>query len=338
MYSSASHITYSFIVTTYNSEGWIQQCISSVLAQSFTGFDILVLDSGSSDGTLAYLKSIKDSRIKIYTTPNRLGIVENWQRITGIPRNEFMTILGHDDILYPDYLASIDQLIQQFPDAGLYQTHFNFIDGNGQLIRACHPMNPVILPGELLEAVLQNTIEITATGFMVRSKDYDAVGGIAVYPNLLYADIELWLKLILDNYLAISRANCFEFRLHINNTSKSTGTFRFTAFEMLIDFLDSLKKTSAKYQLIIDKNIGAFLKNHVVGSCHKLIYIPKGNRNQVTMDGIIASAKRCARKIAPYLDFKPEQYAGIRVAKLVDSSSLLRKMFLFYKGFQKRMY
>src|SRR6187551_2323564 len=118
---------YSFLIPTYNSDRWIQSCINSILAQTYTGFDIIIVDSGSTDGTLKWISEIGDSRIRIYTTDVRLGIVENWQRFTTIPRNEFMTIMGHDDILYPNYLETIDQLIAQNPDAELFQTHFNFI-------------------------------------------------------------------------------------------------------------------------------------------------------------------------------------------------------------------
>ena len=155
-----------------------------------------------------------------------------------------MTIMGHDDVLYPHYLSTIDKLIEENPRAGLYQTHFNFIDANGEVIRAGASMKLHTTPGILLEGVLQNRIEITATGFMVRSKQYDALGGIPAYPNLLYADIELWLKLIRDSYLAVAPENCFEFRLHLDNTSKSTGEFRLIAFEMLIDFFCQLSGSS----------------------------------------------------------------------------------------------
>ena len=174
---------YSFIVPTFNSEQWIRTCINSILAQTYTGFDIIVLDSGSTDGTLQWIQALVDQRIKIYPVEKRLNIVENWSRIVSIPRNEFMTIMGHDDVLYPHYLDTINKLIESFPDAGLYQTHFNFINGKGELIRSCIPMKSQIKPLEFLEAVLQNGIEITATGFMVRSCQYDLAGGIPKYPH-----------------------------------------------------------------------------------------------------------------------------------------------------------
>lgn len=329
---------YSFLIPTYNSERWIKACIHSILAQTYTGFDIIIIDSGSNDRTIEWIRMIGDSRIKIHTTDVRLGIVENWQRFNLVPRNEFMTIMGHDDILYPHYLATINTLIEQNPDAGLYQAHFNFIDAKGEVIRAGAPMESHITQEALLESVLQNKIEITATGFMVRSKDYDALSGIPAYPNLLYADIELWLKLVRDSYLAVAPEICFEFRLHVDNTSKSTGEFRLTAFEMLVDFLYKLKNEKTAYQQIIERNGIAFFKNYVVGSCHKLIYIPLANRNKVTMDKIIASSKKCVQKLLPGNDFRPEKFPGIILAKLIDCNYVFRSLFLFYKSFQKRTF
>lgn len=329
---------FSIIVPTYNSERWIQSCVNSILAQTFPDFDIIILDSGSTDGTLAWIRSLNDGRIRVYTTSERLGIKENWQRIVTTPRNEFMTIMGHDDILYPDYLFTINKLIEQFPDAGLYQTHFNFIDEKGQLIRACTPIEKIIKPDQLIKSVLQNKIEIVATGFMMRSKEYDAIGGIPGYPNLLYADTELWINLIRQSYLAVAPETCFEFRFHIDNTSKSPGKIRLIAFERMIDFFCQLKNETLPYKLIIERNAEAFLKSYVIGACHKLIYVSKNNRDNVTMELIIESAKRCAQKLLPGVSFEPERFRAIVFAKLIDSNILLRNLFLFYKSFQKRTF
>jgi glycosyltransferase involved in cell wall biosynthesis len=329
---------YSFIVPTYNSEQWIEPCINSILAQTYTGFDIIILDSGSTDKTLNWISRINDKRIRLYTTDKRLSIVENWSRITTVPRNEFMTIMGHDDILYPHYLDTINKLTEEFPDAGLYHTHFNFIDDKGKIIRACTPMENRITPAGLLEDILKNNIEITATGYMIRSQQYDLAGGIPPYSNLLYADIELWLKMILKSYLAVSPENCFEFRLHVGNTSKATNIKRLTAFERLIDFFWTLKNTNTGYNLLIENNAFQFLKDYAVGSCHKLIYISKQKRNGVTMDNIIDTAKKCAHKLLPDSRFTPENLKEIHLAKLIDGNAVLRSLFLFYKSFKKRTY
>ena len=57
-----------------------------------------------------------------------LTIEENWHRVVTIPKNEFITLIGHDDILDPHYLSVMDKLIARHPKASLYQTHFRKID------------------------------------------------------------------------------------------------------------------------------------------------------------------------------------------------------------------
>src|SRR5690349_8749851 len=130
---------YSIVLPVRNGGEYIKQCVSSILGQTMPEFNLIVLDNNSSDGTGAYIKSIKDSRIILYESPRSLTIEENWARITKIKKNEFITLIGHDDLLGPDYLSIMDELIRRFPDASLYQSYFNFIDNNGREIKKCKP-------------------------------------------------------------------------------------------------------------------------------------------------------------------------------------------------------
>lgn len=329
---------YSFIVPTYNSEHWIESCINSILAQSYSGFNLIILDSGSTDETLSWIKSLKDDRILIYETENRLGIVENWARIISIPKYEFMTIAGHDDIFETNYLETINNLIHQQPDASLYLTHFSFIDGNSKMIRPCTPMKERYNQADFFEAILKNTIEVTATGFMMRSQHYDSIKGIQDYPDLLYADIELWLQLIDTGYLVVSPKKCFSFRFHLQNTSKSTGITRVHAFERMVAYFKTLTDTQPALKVIANQNGFEFFKSFIVGSSHKLIYVPKEKRNGLTIDEIIASGQRSSMLLVPENKYQIENLISLRVAKLMDRISVLRKLFLFYKSFFKRTF
>jgi glycosyltransferase involved in cell wall biosynthesis len=329
---------FSIIIPTYNSKKWIEECIKSILCQTYTEYDIVILDSGSTDDTLDWIRSINNSRIRIYTTKNRLNISDNWNRIRSISRNEFFTILGHDDVLYPNYLQTINNLIEKFPEASLYQTHFNFIDAESQIIRSCVPFSTEISALQLAEAVLKNTIEITATGFMVRSKDYDTLSGIPLYPNLLYADIELWIKSILKSKLVVSKEITFGFRFHNNNTSKFIGSTRLIAFEMLIDFLCKLKTEGNDFKCMIEKNAQSFIENFAIGTCNKLIYTPKNKRDNITMETITNAANTSLTKLMPMSQSNFITSKRIVLAKLIDSNFLLRKLFLFWKSFSKRTF
>ncbi len=329
---------YSFIVPTYNSEKWIKECVDSILAQTYKNFNLIILDSGSEDGTLSWIKSLNDGRITIYETAQRLSIVENWSRIISVPRNEFMTIAGHDDVFYPDYLETIDELILENPHGGLYQTQFNFIGSEGDIIRKCKDMPGKMGGYQFLETIFKNNIEVTATGFMVKSADYDRIGGIPAYPDLLYADIALWHQLISIQPLFVSPKTCFGFRTHSENTSKSFTRSRLVSFEMLVNYIKQIKETDTRYHDLVITHGRTFLESFVKGSCNKLIYVPKNKRNNVTMQSISECGERCAASLLGDAKFYPHHSMTVILSRLIDNSTILRHLFLFLKSFRKRIY
>ncbi len=206
---------FSIILPVRNGGEYVKACVNSIFNQTLQNFNLIVLDNCSADGTLQWVKSLNDIRIIIHPSKEPLSIEDNWDRIVMAEKNEYITLIGHDDILKPDYLKTMSELINKFPDASLYQTHFSFIDSEEKKIRTCKPMKEKEDGPEFLQSILQNKIDIVGTGFMMRSKDYNAAGGIpAYYPNLLFADFELWLKLTDKNYKATSEKECFYFRLH----------------------------------------------------------------------------------------------------------------------------
>ena len=196
---------FTIAIPAYNSEKWLPGCLDSVWKQTHSDFRVVILDSGSTDGTIAWLNQIKDPRLKVYESDRRLSIEENWGRIRDVAKTEFVTILGHDDLLYPDFLEIISKQVKEYPDAGIYHTHFDFINETGRKIRACQPMPSEIPFEDLLRRFLMGKIDLMATGYVVRSADYDLAGGIPTnYESLLFADFELWLRLARQGGMAVA--------------------------------------------------------------------------------------------------------------------------------------
>ena len=96
---------------------------------------------------------------------------------------------------------------------------------------------------EFLDSQLNQTLDSTGTGYMMRSRDYDAVGGISpAYPKLIFADYELWVKLIPRGYKATSPATCFSYRLHESVSRLTNGEDYQEAFGKYMLFLAGIKK------------------------------------------------------------------------------------------------
>ena len=290
-----------------------------------------MLDNCSTDGTVQWIESLHDERIIIYPSLTPLSIEENWGRIVTIPKNEYITLIGHDDILKPDYLNLMNHLINKFPDATLYQSRFAYINSKGKNIRSCKPMNEVETGTEFLRSILQNNIDIVGTGFMMRSKEYDELGGIPItYPNLLFADFELWLNLTGKNYKVTSPVQGFYFRLHKSTTSVSSDVKYQLAFEKFIYFLDTLKLKGTTYQKVIVENADKFIMHYCRSLSHRVLRTPKAKRDSVSVNSVLEKGKEYSKVLTSNKNFNPLNFA-ILLARIVDSNIITRKAFLLFK-------
>jgi glycosyltransferase involved in cell wall biosynthesis len=328
---SLSNAKYSIILPVKNGGAYVKECINSILNQTLRDFKLQVLDNCSTDGTREWVESLNDERIIIYPADRPLTIEENWSRITSIPKSEYITLIGHDDVLFPVYLQSMDALIARHPNATLYQTHFTYIDSKGKPIRKCRPMDEVQSAAEFLSFFLANQIDTMGTGFMMRSRDYDTCGGIpSRYPNLLFADFELFINLTKMGYKATTVVEAFSFRLHQSMTTTSSDLKFHESFAIFIDYLYSLK-TDAGFDSVINRYAVDFLNLYCKGLSHRLLRTPLGKRNGKSVRYFIALTKSYADKLVPGNNFDPERQFSVKVAKQIDDNPVSRALFLFFK-------
>ena len=181
-------LTFSIIVPLYNSARYLAETIQSILAQTYPHFQVLGLESCSTDNTVAILEGFHDPRIQIIPSDHRLSIEKNWARILDLPLADYMTIAGHDDRFEPGFLQEIVRLIQAEPQASLYTTHFNLIDSEGAELRPCIPTPYYETADEYMYARQRYNRNSFGMGYVMRSDDYKRIGGIPPVPGLLFAD------------------------------------------------------------------------------------------------------------------------------------------------------
>ncbi|MDX6602100.1 MAG: hypothetical protein QOF13_1302 [Solirubrobacterales bacterium] len=111
-----SHPTFSIVITTYNRARIVCRCIDSCLAQGFEDFEIVVVDDGSSDDTLAALRErYDDPRLRLVAHDSNRGI--NPARHTGATNalGGWVVVVDSDDELMPGALARLHELIEGLP-------------------------------------------------------------------------------------------------------------------------------------------------------------------------------------------------------------------------------
>jgi glycosyltransferase involved in cell wall biosynthesis len=108
---------FSVIVPTYNSAKKISNCIKSIIDQSFTDFEILVIDGLSTDNTPAFVSAFHSDKIKILSGKDS-GVYDAMNKGIQHSQGKWLYFLGSDDALYNEnVLQQISTLIKQYPQS-----------------------------------------------------------------------------------------------------------------------------------------------------------------------------------------------------------------------------
>lgn len=115
---------FSVIIPLYNKENFIENTIKSVLNQSFTDFELIVVDDCSTDRSLNIVKEIINNKIRIINHDLNSGLSSS--RNTGITnsRGNYIAFLDADDLWKETFLEEILNLINEFPEAKLFATNY----------------------------------------------------------------------------------------------------------------------------------------------------------------------------------------------------------------------
>src|SRR4029077_6844654 len=112
----------SVLTPVYNGEKLLAGCIESVLAQTYSNFEYIIVNNRSTDRTLEIAQSFaeRDSRIRVHTNTDFLNVVDNHNKAFSlIPEQaKYCKVVGADDWLYPNCIAEMVKLAEQYPTMG----------------------------------------------------------------------------------------------------------------------------------------------------------------------------------------------------------------------------
>ncbi len=107
------------LMPTYNVAPFVGEAIESVLRQTYSDFELLVMDDCSTDNTIEVVRSFDDSRIRIVQNDRDLGLAENLNRGLSLITTEYVARMDGDDIGCPDWLEREVAILDTHPDIGI---------------------------------------------------------------------------------------------------------------------------------------------------------------------------------------------------------------------------
>jgi glycosyltransferase involved in cell wall biosynthesis len=120
------------LMPIYNSERYVRYALESILDQRYIDFELLIIDDCSTDGSAEVLQSYDDSRIRIMTNAQNIGLTRSLNKGLRYARGEYVARLDSDDIALPMRLQKQATYLDQHPEVGLVATGVELIDERGR--------------------------------------------------------------------------------------------------------------------------------------------------------------------------------------------------------------
>jgi glycosyltransferase involved in cell wall biosynthesis len=122
----------------FNGENYIEDTLDSILAQTYTDFELIIVDNASTDQTPRICReyAAKDKRIRYHRNKINIGAVANFNRAFKFSSGEYFKWAAHDDVLAPEFLATCINILDSDPSIVLCHSKTGCIDEHGKLVGA----------------------------------------------------------------------------------------------------------------------------------------------------------------------------------------------------------
>ncbi len=146
----------SVVLTSYNQLNSLKRSLNSLLDQSYSNFEIIVVDDFSSDGSQDYILNMAGlyDNIRYFFQPKNVGIPINKNTGFRLSTGKFITYLDGDDFYYPDKIKEEVRYLENHLDVDVVYSNFNFTDKNGKQIRHWRDDQKIPKQGDLFMKIV----------------------------------------------------------------------------------------------------------------------------------------------------------------------------------------
>ncbi|SHK99786.1 glycosyltransferase family 2 protein [Actinacidiphila paucisporea] len=221
--------TIDIMLPHYGDTGLLQLAVNSILDQSDKDWRLTVVDDGREPGVPEWFASLDDERVRYQRNEQNLGITRNFRKCVDLVEHSHFVMMGSDDLMLPDYVATIRSMAAAAPDAAMYQPGVQVIDEHGEPVKtlvdevkrrlyAPDATKALVLGGEPLATNLLSGNWLYFPSVCWRS---DIVKKISFREDLsVIQDLALVIDLVQrGEQLAVDPTVCFRYRRHSTSLS-----------------------------------------------------------------------------------------------------------------------
>lgn len=262
------------MIPVYNRPDYIGLAIESVLAQTYSHFELIVHDDASTDDTLAVIHRYHDSRLRVIHTRTNHGMIGGWNYLLKQARGKYLKQMGSDDLLAPACLAQEVRALESHPSAALVTCQRQIIGEAGQTLGTYQFSNhSQVVEGSshahwILTNLRENKIGEPCAVLFRRRLLHDA--GMFDPQFSQFADFEYWIRLLQFGDLYYLHKPLVLFRQHLGSNTRAAiadGRFICEIYALIHKYYSSphyrqvFSLTSADHRLVLHQKTLDTLKN-----------------------------------------------------------------------------
>lgn len=240
----------SVVVSCYNHEKYIEECILSILNQDYSNIELLVVDDGSSDTSVDVINRLKEKYNFYFQAQDNKGLTKTLNETIAKSKGEYIVPFGSDDVMLPHRISTQVEYMKGKPEVGICGGNIELIDSNGSLYPESRQGRDV--PFRRLnfdDVFLERKPYVPATTLLIRREALEAVGGFDEDNRL--EDLMIELKITKAGYFI----DCIpvvlaKYRKHDSNTYKNHKFMIESVLDAYARFSDHSEYEFVKYRFL----------------------------------------------------------------------------------------
>lgn len=273
----------SIIIPLYNKAPYIQKALDSVLAQTYTDWELIIVNDGSTDNSQQvvedYLQSTicngrngSQSSIQLISQPNS-GVSVARNNGVAMAKGEYIAFLDADDWWAPTFLESMLLLVKQYPDAGIYGCNYWYVKTGKTHVAICGDSimdsGYVNYPKMYLEC---GAMPLTSISVLIPKRIFDE--GLKFPINVkLGEDFLTWSKIALSNKVAFLNEPLVYYNNNVPVSARATRNLHKPAANMLFNMqhLANVEQKNTDWKVLCDRlRVGGLISYWMDSQYHDL--------------------------------------------------------------------
>ena len=244
---------FSVIIPVYNKGPYVKKALESVLNQVFRDFELVVVDDGSLDDSLYVVESVLSECAISHQVIHQDNAGVSTARNNGVvaSRGDYVCFLDADDWWAPSFLNRMDELIRDYPDAGIYGVNY-YIVKNGKSRLAVHHVDTGYF--NYCQAYKSLQMPLTSISVAIPRMVFNEENGFKSFLKF-GEDFDLWIRIAMKRQVAFWNEPLAFYNQDVDPKWRGVGHLVDPKYHMLwnLEYLENEESTNPDYKRLIDE-------------------------------------------------------------------------------------